>query len=194
MSKYPKLAGAPHHKVLKNVKLNALCHGIGNLMVRLNGDRVRYIKYEIPCNAIVRHEKLDTLWRSSCTAMPVFCQRTIGRNLKGYIVKASTWLYAIQRRRRRLCMARHGYTGTTAIRLDVRNVSSLVYVTLVQSTSTTSVAAATYRRQAEDRQTDGRTNEWTDSRTDRRMDGWMAGSCWEDGHTVHEHTSMCYSK
>lgn len=105
---------------------------------------------------------------------------------------------AIQRRRRRLCMARHGYTGTTAIRLDVRNVSSLVYVTLVQSTSTTSVAAATYRRQAEDRQTDGRTNERMDRQSDRQtygwMDGWLALAGRTDIYIVHEHTSMCYSK
>lgn len=174
VSKYPKLAGAPHHKVLKNVKLNALCHGIGNLMVRSNGDRVRYIKYEIPCNAIVRHEKLDTLWRSSCTAMPVFCQRTIGRNLKGYIVKASTWLYndddvdyawhGTAIRGRRLYgwmygMWAHSYMSHW-YNLRVLRVLLLLH---------------TDDRRRTDRRTDGRTNEWTDSRTDRRMDGWMAG-------------------
>lgn len=94
VSKNTKLDGATHHQVWKNVKFNAVQQRTSDLMGRPNGDRVRYIKYEIPYNAVVRHEKLNTLWRCSCTAMAVFYQRTIARNLKGCGIESSARLYA----------------------------------------------------------------------------------------------------
>lgn len=99
---------APHHKVSRNVKPNAPRWQMLDLMGCANGDRVRCIKYDIPCNAAAWHTKYDTWWCFCCTAVAVFRQRTIGRNLKGSAIKALPWLYGKQ--------------------------CALVYVTLVQST------------------------------------------------------------
>lgn len=71
-SKISNLDGAPHHKVLQNVKYNAACSTSRYFMASLNGDRVRYIKYQIPCNKSTTHEILDTFWGAVCIVMAAF--------------------------------------------------------------------------------------------------------------------------